>query len=143
MTSDIERADRVSRGRAVAAPRFGMAVLSVQQWLFFGRAWDALSPAQLAIWAVLAFLVLVIVLTGGNWLLPRSLRAYVDDESSRHNRLHAILGGFSAAMLTALIVFVVSPFEPVEAQRAAHLIISIGLGGSLLSFGIAESRAIG
>lgn len=142
MPSNIERADRVSRTRALLAPFLGFAMLSVQQWLFFGREWDALSPIQLGAWALLALGVLLMVLTGGLWFLPREVRRHADDDGSRQNRLQAIYGGFIAAMLTALLVFVVSPFEPLPAQRAAHIILSMGLGVSLLSFGIAESRAL-
>lgn len=143
MPSDIERADRISLGRAVIAPFIGAAMLGAQQWLFFGRDWDALSPWQLGIWAVLAVLVLALVLTGGSWFVPKSLRAHVDDEASRIHRLQALVGGFLAMMITALLVFVVSPFEPLEAQRAAHIIISMGLGVSLAGFGLAEVRALG
>lgn len=139
MPTEIETADRVSRARALTAPFLGVAALSVQQWLFFGRDWNEVSAWQLAVWAALAAVALLVVLTGGRGLLPKALRPYVEDEVSRHNRLRAILGGFAAALLTALIVFVVSPFEPIDAQRAAHLIVSIGLGVSLLSFGVAES----
>jgi len=142
MRSDIEKADRVSRGRAITAPFVGVALLSVQQWLFLGREWDEVSPVQLGIWTVLALAALMIVLTGGRWFTPRGLRPYVDDESSRANRSGAILGGFTSAMLTALLVFLVSPFEPIDAQRAAHFIISIGLGVSLVSFGLVESRSL-
>lgn len=143
MASDIERADRISLTRAVAAPFIGAAMLSAQQWLFFGRDWDALSPVHLSIWAVLAVLTLLLVLTGGLWFVPKTVRAHVDDEASRLHRLYAIVGGFLAMMITALLVFVVSPFEPIEAQRAAHIIVSMGLGVSLAGFGLAEVRALG
>ncbi len=142
MPSNIEKADRVSRARAVTAPFLGLAMLSVQQWLFFGRDWDRLSPVQLGLWTLLATAALLVVLTGGRWLLPRGISRYVDDESSRANRLQAIFGGFTAAMVTLLIVFIVSPFEPIDAQRAAHIVVSIGLGVALVSFGFAESRGL-
>lgn len=142
MTLQIEKADRISRGRALVAPFLGLAVLTVQQWLFFGREWGQLSPVQLGLWAAFAIAALLIAMTGGRWFIPRRVRRYVDDESSRQNRLNAIFGGFVAAMTTALVVFVVSPFEPLDAQRAAHLVISIGLGVTLVSFGIAESRLL-
>ena len=126
----------------MTAPFLGLVMLSVQQWLFFGRDWDRLSPVQLGLWALLATAVLLVVLTGGRWLLPRGIRPYVDDESSRANRMQAIFGGFTAAMVTLLIVFVVSPFEPIDAQRAAHIVVSIGLGVALVSFGLVESRGL-
>lgn len=142
MSSTIERADRISRGRALAAPFVGVAMLSVQQWLFFVSDWSEVSGTQLAIWAALALLASLALVGGDRWLMPRSVRPFVHDESSRANRLQAIFGGFVAAMLTTLIVFIVSPFEPLSGQRAAHIIISLGLGVSLLSFGIAELRGL-
>lgn len=141
MSSNIEKADRLSRARAIAAPFFGLAVMSAQQWLFFGRDWAAVSRWQLVVWTILAATALVIVATGGGWLIPPRYRSYVDDESARENRRDALSIGFVAAMCTAMMVFVVSPWEPIEAQRAAHLIFSIGLGSSLLAFGLAERRA--
>lgn len=142
MSSEIERADRISRARALAAPLLGFVMLSAQQWLFFGRSWDAVSPVQLALWGVLAILMLMLVLTGGLWFVPREVRRHADDDASRINRLQALTGGFLAAMLVAFLVFIVSPFEPIDAQRAAHLIISIGLGVTLAGFGFAEFRAL-
>ena len=142
MSSAIERADRNSRSRALAAPFVGVAMLSVQQWLFFGSDWSEVSGTQLAIWAALALLALLALLGGDNWLMPRSVRPFVHDENSRANRSQAIFGGFVAAMFTTLLVFLVSPFEPLSDQRAAHIIISLGLGVSLLSFGIVEVQAL-
>jgi len=143
MASDVEKAEWFSRGRAMVAPMLGAAALGAQQWLFFGRDWEDVSALQLGLWAALALPALLIVMTGGRVFTPRRLRRYVDDDVSRSNRLQAITGGFGSAMLLALIVFVVSPFEPIDAQRAAHFIVSMGLGVSLLSFGIAEVRSLG
>lgn len=138
MKSEIERADTVDRRRAQVAPFLGLLVLSANQWLFFGASWDAVSMTQMIIWLVLMLVVLGIVLTGGNWPLPKAVRRLTDDEATRASAGKALKRGFAATMVTALIVFVVAPFEPISAQRAAHLIISTGLGLALLVFGLEE-----
>lgn len=142
MSVPVERADRVSRGRALAAPFAGLALLSVQQWLFFGQEWDELGVIQLGIWLLLALLALAILLTGGLWFVPRSVRQLADDGATRRNRQNAITAGFVVAIITALLVFAISPFEPISAQRAAHLITSISLGSAFINFGVAESRSL-
>lgn len=143
MTSEIERADRADRNRARMAPFLGLLVLTANQWLFFGADWEGVGVLKLGLWLVLMLFVFAIVLTGGNWLMPKAIRALLDDEVTRTSRERALKGGFAAAMLMAFVVFVVSPFEPIGAQRAAHLIISMGLALALLVYGIEESRHLG
>ena len=140
MTSEIEKADAADRHRARMAPFLGVLVLSANQWLFFGAHDDALSVPRLVLWMVLMLLVLGIVLTGGNWLLPKAFRRFADDEATHDSLDKAIKRGFAAAMITAFLVFVIAPFEPLGAQRAAHLIISLGLGVALVAFGLEERR---
>lgn len=143
MAGTVERADRVSRARALAAPFAGLALLSVQQWLFFGQEWEQVGIVQLGIWLVLAVLAIAVLLSGGLWFVPRSVRRLAEDGETARNRQMAITAGFVVAMITALLVFAVSPFEPLSAQRAAHIITSVSLGCAFVTFGIAESRSLG
>lgn len=140
MTSETERADNIDRIRAVLAPFLGLLVLSANQWLFFSREWDDVTPLQLGLWVLMILVVLLIIATGGTWFTSREVRRLANDEVTRASRQAAFTGGFTAAVVMALVVFVVSPFEPLSAQRAAHLIISIALGVALVVFGFAESR---
>ena len=41
-------------------------------------------------------------------------------------------------MITGFLVWAVSPFEPLHAQRAANIIVSMGLGCAFVSYGVAE-----
>lgn len=138
-----EKADRISWGRAVMAPFFGLAVLLAHQGVFFNWDWDAVNFIAMGVWTLLALIVLVITLTGGVWLMPRGVRRIADDDISRANRDRAIRLGFIAAMVVGMLVFVVAPFEPLSAQRAAHLIVSFGLAMALLTFGLAELHSLG
>lgn len=140
MVSPVEEADQATRSRATFTPFAGFALLSVQQWLFFGSDWEQIGALQLGAWLVLAILALLFLMTGGLWFKSRHVRALANDETTERSRQKAIKGGFIAAVVTALFVFAVSPFEPLSAQRAAHIISSLGLGVALLLFGIEESR---
>lgn len=143
MASSIEKAERVDRLRTLFAPLLGLVVLSANQWLFFSRDWDQVTIVQLSLWLAMILVVLALVATGGIWFSSSAVRRIADDEITRESRRRAFQGGFAAAMLIALIVFVVSPFQPLDAQRAAHIIISIALGVALVTYGIEEIRQRG
>lgn len=143
MTSEIEKADRADRWRTRAAPLLGLIVLSANQWLFFSRDWIEISVLQMALWLVLILIVFAIIMTGGIWFSPKAVRDIANDEATRNSQHYALKGGFAAAILTALMVFIVSPFEPLSAQRAAHIIISVALGVTLVVYGLAENRQLG
>lgn len=140
MASNIEKAERADLRRTLVAPFLGLVVLSANQWLFFSRDWDQVSAVQMTLWLVMILVVLALVVTGGLWFSSSAVRRLANDEMTRESRKRAFQGGFAAAMLMALIVFVVSPFEPLSAQRAAHIIISIALGVALVAYGIEEIR---
>ncbi|GAA0738912.1 hypothetical protein [Sphingomonas japonica] len=143
MSRTVEQADIAARSRATYAPFAGVALLSVQQWLFFSREWNDVGALQLGAWLVLAILALLFLMTGGMWFRSAQVRALANDETTERSRQVAIKAGFLSALVTALIVFAVSPFEPLSAQRAAHIICSLGLGIALVVFGIEERRHLG
>ncbi|ODT70164.1 MAG: hypothetical protein ABS75_13710 [Pelagibacterium sp. SCN 63-23] len=143
MESDAEKAERLSRGRAVAWPFLGLAVLVAHQGVFFAWNWDNVGILPMVIWTVLAIGMVALTLTGGRRLLPKRLRAFAEDEVTRANRDTAIRMGFLAGLIMSIIVFVVAPFEPLPAQRAAHLIFSMSLGISFLVFGLRELFSLG
>lgn len=142
MTTDTERADEISRQRAQYLPFLPLLLLS-HQGLFFSWEWRAVSLVQTVTWAVLVLAMLFALMTGGNWFTPRKVRELMNDEVTRANRAKAIERGFIGAVLTAILVFVVSPIEPITGQRAAHLIVSIGLAIALAVFGLEERKAYG
>lgn len=143
MRTETEKAETLDRRRARVAPFLGVVVLSAQQWLFFSRDWDDAKPLQLVLWLILVLIMLAVITTGGLWFSSKKVRQLADDEVTRNSRQKAFQAGFAVAILTALIVFVVSPFEPLSAQRAAHIIISLTLGVTLVVFGVEENRHLG
>jgi tetrahydromethanopterin S-methyltransferase subunit F len=143
MKDDIERADRVAQSRARMAPFLGFLVLAAQQVVTFRNGWDSGGIADKIIWVVFAVAALGILLTGGGLFTPKRIRELINDDVTRANRATGIAAGFTAAMLTALIVVVVAPFQPLPAERAAHIIFSLGVGVALLVYGLHEMRTDG
>ena len=142
MTDRIDRADELSRNRARMAPFIGLLLLCVPQVVLANWDWEAVTWWQVAIWCVLVGFAAMTLFWGGMWF-PKDLRAIGDDEVTRANRSKAVTRGFLAALFVAMLVFLIAPFEPLSAQRAAHIIVSIGLGGALLSFGLEETFSNG
>ncbi len=120
------------------APFIGLLVITANQWLFFSREWTDLTVWTLGLWLILVLLAFFLLMTGRLWFLPKRVRQVADDEVTRNSRQKAIQAGFVAAMLTVLLIFVVSPFEPLAAQRAAHLVISFSLEVAFVVYGISE-----
>lgn len=142
MRTAIDHAEAVSRRRARFMP-FLAVLLLAQQSAFWGWDGRAVTIVQMGVWIVMVVAMVWILLTGGGFRVPRDVKALADDEVTQANRAIAIRRGFLAAILAGILVFVVSPFEPITAQRAAHLIVSIGLAVALLSFGILENKSLG
>lgn len=143
METDTERADRITRGYARMAPFLGLLVIVLHQGVFF--SWDEGVVAwwQIAVWLAFVGVILTILMMGGALFVPRRIRELANDEVTRANRAVAIQAGFFVAMFIAVLFVVVSPFDPIEGQRAGHLLISISLGVTLLVFGLRELRTDG
>ena len=137
---DFENADRFAETRATMAPFIGLLILVAQQGIFFAWDWGSDSLVQIAIWLAFAIFMLVLLLTGGGWMLPARVRRIADDEVTRANRQLAITTGFIVAMVMGFLVWAVSPFEPLHAQRAANIIVSSSLGCAFVAYGMAERR---
>ena len=65
----------------------------------------------------------------------------IDDESTRSHRRDAMVWGFLASMLVAILLYVVAMFEAVSGREAIHIIVSFGLAAALVRFGVLERRA--
>ena len=141
MADDIEKAESFSQIRAVMAPFFGLLVLVIQQGTLYSFEWGSRSLVQIAVWLGFALLMLALLLTGGGWFLSRRARQLANDEVTRANRQVGITVGFVVAMVVGFLVWAISPFDPLHAQRAANLIVSTSLGCAFVAYGVAEMRS--
>lgn len=142
MADDFQTAENFSRTRAALAPFLGLMVLLVQQGtMFIAWDWGSTSLVQIGLSVGFTLVMLALLLSGGGWFLSPRARRIADDEVTRANRQRGIQIGFVTAMVMGCIVFAVSPFDPLHAQRAANVIVSMGLGMAFMAYGIAELMA--
>jgi hypothetical protein len=142
--SFAERADTLSRRRARMLPALVVIYFS-QQLTFFsalgGGSHESARTVKIGAWLVLSAVLLAALTTKGFWFEPRGVRDLIDDENTRANRLDAILYGYVAAMLMAMIIYFWVQIDPLSAMEAIHLVLSAGLGAALIRFGYLERRA--
>ena len=142
--SEAQAAERLSRKRARALPAMAAIFIS-QQIIFLVNNYEgARSVDRVAVgsWIVLTIVLLLALATGGGWIYPKSVRDLANDESTKAHRLQALAAGFWAAMIAALVLFIVDLFEPVDGRDAAHIVLTLGIAVALLMFGSMEKRAL-
>ena len=144
--TNAEEAERLSRKRAGMMPVLGV-LLIVQQGIFFTdedthRLVDQIRTTG---WLALAAVILAALVTGGYWFKSREVRALMDDDVTRANRASALTLGFVMAIATAIALYAIEAFVPgsVTTREAIHVIVTIGLFGALLRFGLLERRSLG
>lgn len=141
--SDVDEAERLSSSRpGMMMVMTGMFLF--QQFAYFtqppttGRAVDYV---RIFAWLLLALVVLAALLTGGFWQKSKAVRALMEDEVTRANRADALRLGFGLAMVAAIGLYAVSGPAGLTAREVIHIIVSAGLGASLLRFAFLERRA--
>ncbi len=93
-------------------------------------------------WLVLSVILLLGLATGGFWRRSAGVRALMNDESTRANRAEAFRFGFLFAMAGAILLYVISLFEPLGGREAIHVVMTIGIAAALLRFGLLERSAL-
>lgn len=141
--SNVEKAERLSSRRARMLPFLAVIYISQQATFFTDDALEGRSVDHVKIgaWLVLSLVMLLALATNGFWFQSAEVRALVNDESTKANRADAMTTGFIFAMLGVMVLYFLNQFEPVTAREAIHVILSLGLGASLVRFGMLERRA--
>jgi hypothetical protein len=139
-----ERADFLSRRRARFLPALAI-IYFAQQVTFFSALSNGpqrdVDHFKIGAWVVLSVVLLMALVTKGFWLQPKEVRDLIDDEGTRANRLEAMRIGFLFACFAALAAYFVDKFQPLTVGEASHLVLSFGLGATLIRFGMLERRA--
>ena len=140
--SDVERADRLGRQRALILPALVLIFIS-GQFAYWSQPEGArlVDNVRLGAWAAYVVIFLIFLGHGGGFFMSREVRALLNDETYRANRLRAQAAGFWGAMLTAFGLFFVARFEPISSAEAIHLVITIGLAVAVLAMAWLEHRA--
>jgi hypothetical protein len=142
--SDAQAAEKLSSKRARALPALAAIFISQQVVFLVNNYEGARNVDRIAVgsWIVLTVVLLLALATGGGWIYPKSVRDLANDETTRAHRSQALAAGFWAAMLGALVLFIVDLFEPVDGRDAAHIVLTLGIAVALMMFGALEKRAI-
>jgi uncharacterized membrane-anchored protein len=137
----VEKAERLGRSRSRVFLVLGLVFLAQQGAYLASPAAVRGSALQVGAWFILVLLMLLLIGTGGFLLKGRKVWDLLNDETSRSNRAASQALGFWATIVTSLIVYVDSMFEPVSLNEALHIIVSIGVGAALISFAARERKA--
>jgi heme/copper-type cytochrome/quinol oxidase subunit 2 len=138
---DIEEADRIGRVRSRIFFVLAMVFFAGQSLYFTSSPATRDSHARIGAWLILVILILMLLATGGFLLTGRKVRDLLNDETSRSNRLASQALGFWVTIVTALVLYVESIFDPLTFNEGVHILVTLGVGAALISFAVRERRA--
>jgi hypothetical protein len=140
-TADFDAAERVSRRRARLLPLLGIVFIAGQPLYFANQGVEA-SQLKTLTWLVWAVLLLAALAFAGGHLGRREVRALVEDEVTRANRLRAYAAGFWAGSLATIALYGFSLFDTVKGREALHIVLTASIAAALIRFGALERRAL-
>jgi signal transduction histidine kinase len=143
-----DQVDRMTRRRARIATAMGILFISTQGFriandqmteTIMRRPVDYVQFFASTFWLLM---LLVFILFGGGLWRSKSVRSMFNDEGTEENRRRSMVAGFWAMMAGSALCYAITFYEPVQAREAIHVIITIGVGATLLRFGALERRAL-
>ena len=138
---DVEEAERMGRARSRIFFVLAIVFFAGQSLYFTSSPLTRDSHARVGAWLILVVLILMLLATGGFLFRGRNVRDLLNDETSRLNRLASQALGFWVTIITALVVYVESIFDPLSLNEGLHIIVALGVGAALISFAVRERRA--
>lgn len=147
--STAEQADHLSRRRARLVSILALLFIA-NQGLFLGRIvgsgqWGdmrAVDAVQVSAWLVWAIMLMILLATGGGFLRGAKVRALLNDETTCGHRAEALAAGFWALAITAVLLYLVTLYKPIDGRLALHIVLTFGVGTALLRFGKLERAAL-
>lgn len=127
-----ERAERLSKRRAIAAIIMGTALAATQT-----QRMDA-SGAGPITWVVTGLIVAVFLLWASGLFRNKALRGILNDEGSDVSRRRSLMIGFWNMLATAVVCYVLTYVKDYGPRDAIQIIMSVGICSALISFGVAE-----
>ena len=144
--TDAETADRLVRSRARMMPVLGAMFVAQQVSYFTGTRMEEgrrlVNYIAIGGWLALSIVLLFGLAGSFEWFKSAPVRALTNDESTRANRGEGFRFGFMATMIAAMILYVVSLFEPLGARETIHVLMAVGIVVALVRFGMLERRAL-
>ena len=143
VSDDMALAEKLTIRRARVAQVLGILfIVSMATSLSINAGDSRPVNVQLIAWAVWAAALFILVIFGGALLRGKAVRTLMNDEVTAENRLKAQSVGFIATVLSSFLVYGVSLYEPVSAQEAIRLVLTVAVGAAAISFGTMEKRSL-
>jgi hypothetical protein len=138
-TNDVERAERLSRARALLMA-IAAAVLIINIVIQYGKPAYVSSDVRGASWLVVIGLWLFMLWNGGGLRPIGRIRALLNDELSLRNRARALAFGFYTAVGAALLLYVAEWYTPIAAGDALKIVSGGGVAAALACYAWLEWR---
>ena len=138
---DVEEAERMGRARSRIFFVLATVFFAGQSLYFTSSPLTRDNHARVGAWLILVILILLLLATGGFLLKGRRVRDLLNYENSRLNRLASQALGFWVTIITCLVVYVESIFDPLTLNEGMHIVVTLGVGAALISFAVRERRA--
>jgi hypothetical protein len=138
---DVEDAERMGRKRSQIFFVLAIVFFTGQSLYFTSSPATRDSHARVGGWLILVILIMMLLATGGFLLRGRKVRDLLNDETSRLNRLASQALGFWVTIITSLVLYVESMFDPLTFNEGVHILVTLGVGSALISFAARERRA--
>ena len=136
---NVEQAERASWARA-SVMAIAALVLLINSVIEYGEPVYSALTWRSAVWILLIGLWLVILAAGGGLNRDALTKSLMNDELSLLNRRRALVFGFYAAMLVALIAYAAAWYEPMSAHDALRLVSGLGVSAALGRYAWLEFR---
>ena len=140
-TADFDAAERVSRRRARLLPLLGILFVAGQP-LYFAHSGPEAAQVKTALWVGWALLLLAALAFAGGHFGGRDVRALVEDELTRANRLRGYAAGFWAGSLATIALYAFSLFDNLKGRESLHIVLTVSIAAALIRFGALERRAL-
>jgi hypothetical protein len=132
--SQVHQADTHSQKRAWLMTIGAVVLLVLAAFAAVKIPREPVSLDRAAFWGLLILLWLLMLATGGGFLLNRKVRSLMNDEVSVHNRRRAVETGFWAAMAIALGLYFASLAWPIPLRAALAMLTEAAIACALLRY---------
>src|SRR3982751_1290370 len=128
---DVEAADTMGRKRSQIFFVLAIVFFAGQAAYFGSSPATRDSHARIGAWLILVILILMLLATGGFLFRGRKVLDLLNDETSRLNRLASQALGFWVTIVTALVLYIESMFDPLTLNEGVHILVTVGVGAPL------------
>ncbi len=143
-SNTMDEVERLTRRRARIATAMGILFITTQgARIAESHLTRPVDYVQFTAWLLWTVMLLAFLFFGGAFWRSAAMRKMLNDEGTEANRREALVFGFWMLLIGAALCYAMSFFDPgFTVREAIHIIITFGVGITLLRFGALERRAL-